>query len=139
MAHYSYRDSFIEAITKDCEPFCLNKTGALGLDNACMDEAQKVEDIFPKVVNLFFNDPTEKIKTIVTFKNNIVSEDYLRNREKMIPALMNIINTILCKTKINLLSSQEKDKEWREALRFSYNSAVRDGVYPKPKMGSPLE
>ena len=25
MAHYCYRDSFIEAIIKDCEPFCLNK------------------------------------------------------------------------------------------------------------------
>ena len=57
----------------------------------------------------------------------------------MVPALKHIINTILCKSKIHLLSSQEKDKEWREALRDSYNSAVRDGAYPKPKMGSALE
>ena len=30
MAHYSYRDSFIEAIIKDSEPFCLSKTDTLG-------------------------------------------------------------------------------------------------------------
>ena len=104
-----------------------------------MDDAQKVEEIFPKVVSLLFNDPTDKLKTIVTFKNNVVSEEHLRNHEKMIPALKHILNTILCKTKVHILSSQEKDKDWREALRYSYNSAVRDGAYPKPKMGSTLE
>ena len=57
----------------------------------------------------------------------------------MIPALKHILNTILCKTKVHILSSQEKDKDWREALRYSYNSAVRDGAYPNPKMGSTLE
>merc|ERR1712055_303694 len=114
MAHYSYKDSFIEAIIKDAEPFCLSKTDTLGLDKAYMDEAQKVEEIFPKVVDLFFNDPTEKIKTIATFKNNIVSEEYLSDHESMIPAIKQIINTILRNSKINLLSSQEKDKEWKE-------------------------
>ena len=88
---------------------------------------------------MFFTDPTDKIKTIATFKNNIVSEEYLSNHESMVPALKHIVNTILRKSKIHLLSSQEKDKEWREALRDSYNSAVRDRAYPKPKMGSALE
>ena len=139
MAHYRYREQFIEAIIKDVEPFCLNKTDTLGLDKAHMEEAQKVEEIFPKVVDLFFNDPTDKIKTIATFKNNIVSEEYLSDHASMVPALKHIVNTILRKSKINLLSSQEKDKEWKEALRISYNSAVRDGVYPNPKIGSTLE
>ena len=53
--------------------------------------------------------------------------------------LKHIINTILRKSKIHLLSSQEGEKEWREALRESYNGAVREGAYPKPQMGSALE
>ena len=40
-----------------------------------MDEAKKVEENFPKVMELFFTDPTEKLKTITTFKNNIVTDE----------------------------------------------------------------
>ena len=101
MAHYRYKENFIEAITKDVEPFCLSKTDTLGLDKAYMEEAQKVEEIFPKVVDLFFNDPTDKIKTIATFKNNIVSEKHLSDHASMIPALKHIINTILRNSKLN--------------------------------------
>ena len=138
MAHYSYRDSFIEAIIKDSEPFCLSKTDALGLDKAYMDETQRVEDNFPKVVNSFFTDPTEKIMTITTFKNNIVSEEYLSNHQSMDSGLKHIINTILRKSKIHLLSSQEEEKEWRKALSESYNGAVREGLTQSPRRAALL-
>ena len=91
------------------------------------------------VVKLFFTDPTEKIKTIITFKHNIVSEEYLCDRNSMDSGLKHIINTILCKTKTYLQSLQEGEKEWGEALRLSYNGAVWEGVYPNPQMGSSLE
>ena len=109
MAHYRYKEHFIEAIIKDVEPFCLNKTDTLGLDKAHMEEAQKVEEIFPKVVDLFFNDPTDKIKTIVTFKNNKVCEKHLGDHESMIPALKQIINILLRNSKLNT----KKNKDWR--------------------------
>ena len=53
----------------------------------------------------------------------------------MIPALKHIINTILRNSKLN----HKKNKDWKEALRISYNDAVREGVYPNPKIGSTLE
>ena len=97
-------------------PLHVITTDTLGLDKAHMEEAQKVEEIFPKVVDLFFNDPTDKIKTIVTFKNNIVSEKHLSDHASMTPALKHIINTILCNSKLN----HKKNKDWKEALRISY-------------------
>ena len=80
MAHSSYKGKYIEAITEDMEPFCLNKTSILGIDNACVG-VQSVEESFPKVMSLLFNDPTDKIKTIVTFQKNMVPEAQLRNQE----------------------------------------------------------
>ena len=139
MAHYSYKDSFIEAIIGDIEPFCRTKSAVQGLDCAYMQEAQGVEENFPAVVKLFYTDPTAKIKTIVTFKNNIVSEEYLCDHNSMNSGLMQIINSILYKTKTYLQNPQEGEKEWGEALRFSYNGAVSEGVYPNPQMGSSLE
>ena len=91
------------------------------------------------VVKLFFTDPTEKIRTIITFKHNIVSEEYLCDHKSMDSGLKHIINTILCKTKTYLQSLQEGEKEWGEALRMSYNGAVWKGVYSNPQMGSSLE
>ena len=65
MAHSSYKGKYIEAIIEDVEPFCLNKTSIMGIDDACVG-VQSVEESFPKVMNLLFNDPTDKIRTIVT-------------------------------------------------------------------------
>ena len=139
MAHYSYKDSFIEAIIGDLESVCRTKTEVQCLDNSYMDEAKKVEENFPKVMDLFFTDPTEKLKTITTFKNNIVSEEYLRDHKSMDAGLKHIINTILSKSKTYLRSFQEGEKEWGQAVRKSYNGAVTEAVYPNPQMGSSLE
>ena len=54
MAHSSYKDKFIEAIIEDVEPFCLNKTSVLGINNACDQGVQSVEESFPKVMELVF-------------------------------------------------------------------------------------
>jgi len=47
MAHNSYKGKYIEAITEDIEPFCLNKTGNLGIIDAC-EAVQSVEELFLK-------------------------------------------------------------------------------------------
>ena len=139
MAHYSYKDSFIEAVIGDLESFCRTKTDVQGLEDAYMEEAQKVEDNFPKVVNLFFTDPAEKIRTITTFKHNIVSEEYLCDHKSMASGLKHIVNNILMKTKLYLQNHLEEKKEWGEALRKSYYGAVAVGVDPNPTMGSQIE
>merc|ERR1712082_480047 len=98
MAHSSYKGKYIEAIIEDVEPFCLNKTSIMGIDDACVG-VQSAEESFPKVMNLLFNDPTDKIRTIVTFRNNMVPEAVLRNKSTLIPALKTILDSILIKTK----------------------------------------
>ena len=99
MAHSSYRDSFIEAVIEDLGSFCRTKTDVQGLEDAFMEEAQKVEDNFPEVMKLLLIDPAEKIRTITTFKHNIVSEEYLCDHKSMASGLKHIVNNILVKTK----------------------------------------
>ena len=98
MAHSSYKGKFIEAIVEDVEPFCLNQPSVKGIDDACMG-VQSVEENFPKVIDLLFNDPMDKLRTIVTFWNDMVPEATLRNKSILIPALKTILTSILTKTK----------------------------------------
>ena len=136
MAHSSYKGKYIEAITEDIEPFCLNKTGNLGIIDAC-EAVQSVEESFPKVMNLFFNDPADKIKTIVTFRNYRVNEGLLKNQELLVPALKAILGSVLVKTKLHTLVNENEGMVWKEALKIQYDDAVREGV--NPGMGSNLE
>ena len=139
MAHSSYRNLYIDAIIKGCEPFSTNDNDQLCLDNAFVGEDQKVEDKFPKVVDLLLTDPTNKIKTIITFQKNVVSEAYLANHATMVPALKQVLNAILVESKVHHLSTKEQNKGWKEALRYSYLKGVREGACPDHKVGSTLE
>ena len=87
MAHSSYKSEFIEAIIEDVSPYCLNESCIIkGLDDASID-AQSVEEKFPKVTEALFNDPTDKLRTIATFRNGMAHEQMLRDRSTMLPAL----------------------------------------------------
>ena len=67
---------------EDLGSFCRTKTDVQGLEDAFMEEAQRVEDNFPEVMKLLLIDPAEKIRTITTFKHIIVSEEYLCDHKK---------------------------------------------------------
>ena len=95
MAHYSYRDTFMEAVIVDLGSFCRTKTDVQGLEDTYMEDDHKVEDNFPEVVKVLFTDPVEKLTTITTFQNNIVTEDYLCDHKSMASGLKHIINNIL--------------------------------------------
>ena len=136
MAHSSYKGEYIKAIQEDMEPFCLNKTGMVGIDDASVG-VQTVEESFPKVMNLLFNDPTDKLRTIVTFRDEMVPEATLRNRSELIPALKTILTSILHKTKAHFFANESAGMEWKEALNVQFDEAVRSGV--NPGMGSSLE
>ena len=55
MAHYSYKDSFIEAIIGDLEPFCRTRTDVQGLDCAYMQEAQGISFSKTKGLSVLYN------------------------------------------------------------------------------------
>ena len=136
MAHSSYRGQYIEAIIEDVEPFCLNNIGIMGIDDAIRG-VQSVEESFPKVMNLLFNDPIDKLRTIVTFRNNMVPEAVLRNKSTLIPALKTILDSILIRTKKHTFAHESDGMVWKEALKVQFDEAVRKGV--NPEMGSYLE
>ena len=108
----------------------------MGIDDACVG-VQSVDESFPKVMNLLFNDPADKIRTIVTFRNNMVPEAVLRNKSVLIPALKTILYSILTKTKAHTFANESDGLDWKEALKVQFDEAVRQGV--NPEMGSNLE
>ena len=114
MAHYSYRDTFMEAVIIDLGSFCRTKTDVQGLEDAFMEDDHNVEDNFPEVVKVLFTDPVEKLTTITTFQHNIVTEEYLCDHKSMASGLKHIMNNILMKTKLYLQNSGEGKKEWVE-------------------------
>merc|ERR1711888_271071 len=136
MAHSSYKGKFIEAIVEDVEPFCLNQPSVKGIDDACKG-VQSVEENFPKVIDLLFNDPIDKLRTIVTFRNDMVREATLRNKSILIPALQTILTSILIKTKTFTFANESTGMEWKEALNVRFDEAVHLGV--DPGIGSNLE
>merc|ERR1712030_316253 len=136
MTHSSYKGEYIKAIQEDMEPFCLNKTGMVGIDDASVG-VQTVEESFSKVMNLLFNDPTDKLRTIVTFRDEMVPEATLRNRSVLIPALKTILTRILHKTKSHFFANKSAGMEWKEAVNIQFDEAVRLGI--NPGMGSSLE
>ena len=136
MAHSSYKSKFIKAIVEDVEPFCLNQPCVKGIDDACIG-VQSVEENFPKVIDLLFNDPMDKLRTIITFWNNMVPEATLRNKSILIPALKTILTSILTKTKTYTFANESAGMEWKEALNVRFDEAVHLGV--NPGIGSNLE
>merc|ERR1712055_65485 len=107
-----------------------------GIDDASIG-VQTVEESFPKVMDLLFNDPMDKLRTIVTFRNDMVPEATLRNKSILIPALKTILTSILTKTKTYTFANESTGMEWKEALNVRFDEAVRLGV--NPGMGSSLE
>ena len=119
MAHNKYQDHFLDAVTVDLESFCSSKLDILGIENAWIDDGHNVEDKFPEVCKYFFTDPVEKIMTITSFHNNIVTEEYLSNHHRMASGLRIVLNTILTKTKIFFKSQLQEKKDWKVAMRKS--------------------
>merc|ERR1711888_422525 len=136
MVHSSYKSKFIKAIAKDVTPFCLNQPCIKGIDDACIG-VQSVEENFPTVIELLFNDPTDKLRTIVTFRNGMVPEETLRNRSLLLPALQTILSSILIKTKTFTFANESTGMDWKEALNVRFDEAVHLGV--DPGIGSNLE
>merc|ERR1711888_85242 len=126
MVHSSYKSKFIKAIAKDVTPFCLNQPCIKGIDDACIG-VQSVEENFPTVIELLFNDPTDKLRTIVTF----------RNRSLLLPALQTILSSVLIKTKTFTFANESTGMDWKEALNVRFDEAVHLGV--DPGIGSNLE
>ena len=139
MAHYNYKESFLDAVTVDLESFCRTKTNILSIDDAFMEDDHKVEDIFPEVWKCFFTDPVQKIRTITCFKNNLVTEEYLSDHQSMASGLKHVINSILIKTKLHFQTLQEEEKDWRVAMRKSFYNAVSAAVTPNTVWGSHIE
>ena len=135
MAHSRYKNEFIEAMIEDVSPYCLNESCIIkGLDDASID-AQSVEEKFPKVTEALFNDPTDKLRTIATFRNGMAHEQMLKDRSTMLPALQTILRSILTITKDHSFSRDGKN--WKEVLKAKFDEAVTLGV--TPGIGSNLE
>ena len=136
LAHSSYKGEFIEAIIEDVSPFCLNHPGVKGIDDAIVS-IQSVEDNYPTVIERLFNDPTGKLRTIVTFRSDMVQELMLRDRLTLVPALQTILTNILIRTKTFSYANETTGMDWKEALKIRFDEAVHHGV--APGIGSNLE
>ena len=136
MAHSSYKSKFIKAIIDDISSFCTDTSCVKGIDDAIMG-VQTVEENYPTVIGLLFNDPTDKLRTIVTFRNEMVQEHMLRDSANLLPALQTILITILEKTKYNAFDNENIVMDWKEALRLRFDEAVELGA--APEIGSNLE
>ena len=136
MAHSSYKSEFIEAIIEDVSPFCLDQSCIKGIDDAIVG-VQSVEENYPTVIGLLFNDPTDKLRTIATFRNGMVHEPMLRDRLTLLPALQTILTNILIKTKTFTFANDSTGMDWKEALKIRFDEAVQHGV--APGIGSNLE
>ena len=136
MAHSSYKSQFIQALYDDISPFCTNETVLEGIDKA-LNGVQSVEDSFPKVIELLFNDPDDKIKTIITFRKVMVDEQVLGDRATMLPALQTILTHILEKTKFQYFHTLGREGDWKVALLTKFDEAVELGA--APELGSILE
>ena len=104
-----------------------------------MEDEHKVEDLFPEVWKCFFTDPFQKTRSITCFKNNLVTEEYLSDHQKMASGLKHILNTILIKTKIAFQNLKEEEKDWSVAMRKSYHNALSVAVTPDAVWGSTIE
>merc|ERR1712030_134691 len=123
MAHSSYKSEFIEAIIEDVLPFCLDQSCIKGIDDAILG-VQSVEENYPKVIGLLCNDPTDKLRTIATFRNGMVHEHMLRDRSTLLPALQTILTNILIKTKTFTFANTNTGMDWKEALKVRFDEAV---------------
>ena len=130
MAHYHYKESFLEAVTVDLGSFCRTKTDIQSIEDAFMEDEHKVEDLFPEVWKCFFTDPFQKTRSITCFKNNLVTEEYLSDHQRMASGLKHILNSILIKTKITFQNLKEEEKDWSVAMRKSYHNALSVAVTP---------
>merc|ERR1711891_106697 len=101
-----------------------------GIDNAIMG-VQSVEENYPRVIGLLFNDPSDKLRTIVTFRNEMIQEHVLEDRANLLPALKTIPTTILEKTKYNAFDNENIVMDWKEALRLRFDEAVELGAAPE--------
>ena len=70
MAHSSYKSEFIKAIIGDILSFCTDTSCVKGMDDAIIG-VLSVEENYPTVIGLLFNDPADKLRTIVTFRNEM--------------------------------------------------------------------
>ena len=136
MAHSSYKSEFIKAIIEDVSPFCLEQSCVKGIDDAIVG-VQSVDENYPSVIGLLFNDPADKLRTIVTFRNEMVQEHMLRDRLNLLPALQTILTSILLKTKAFTFANENTGMDWKEALKIRFDEAVHHGV--APGIGSNLE
>ena len=135
MAHSSYKSKFIQAIIDDISSFCTDTSCLRGIDKAIMG-VQSVEENYPRVTELLFNDPSDKLRTIVTFRNEMIQEHRLKDRN-LLPALKTILTIILEKTKYNAFDNENIVMDWKEALRLRFEEAVELGA--APEIGSNLE
>ena len=136
MAHSSYKSKFIQAIIDDISSFCTDTSCLKGIDKAIMG-VQSVEENYPRVTDLLFNDPSDKLRTIVTFRNEMVQEHMLKDKVNLLPALKTILTIILKKTKHNTFDNEEIVMDWKEALLVRFEEAVELGA--APEIGSNLE
>ena len=136
MAHSSYKSEFIEALIEDISPFCTDTTCKEGINDA-ITGVLSVEESFPKVIGKLLNDPAGKLRTIVTFRNDMVREHMLRDRSKLLPALQTILTSILEKNKYNAFDNDNIVMDWKEALKLRFDEAVELGA--APEIGSNLE
>ena len=114
-------------------------TGYLELDNAWLKDDHEVEEKFPEVCCNFYSNPVLTIRTITTFQNNIVTEEYLSDHIRMNSGLRNVLNAILHATKTTFESQLEGDKDVIAAMRKSFISAVSAAATPHLAWGSELE
>ena len=61
MAHYHYKESFLEAVTVDLGSFCRTKTDILSIDDAFMEDEHKVKIYCLRSGNASSQTPSKKL------------------------------------------------------------------------------
>ena len=100
------------------------------LYNIWLSDNHEVEEKFPEVCKTFYSDPVLTIRTITSFQNNIVTEEYLSDHHRMNSGLRAVLNAILLKTKTTFESQLEENKNVTAAMRKSFLSAVSAAATP---------
>ena len=136
MAHKTYQDPFEDAVSVDLESYCSSKIDIWSLDKAWLNDDHEVEERFPEVCKYFYSDPVTKIRTITSFQNNIVTEEYLSDHHRMNSGLRVVLNAILAKTKTTFSSQLEENKDVTAAMVKSFYSAVSAAATPHMAWGS---